>query len=139
MLIWSAGWAVVGGFLKARHKHHLWALALIALPFLLVIGIDLLNEVRRLVWLRGFDRVATFRKLRPKMVAHPEEFRFDFVTYSGFDAMRLRPAIVVDHIKADERIVIYPGSWKVVKRLRDLGIAEREKMKSEPAAGGNSR
>ena len=89
--------------------------------------IRLRDEIRRLLWARKFDRVTTFRRLKPTLQVQPNRYLLHFVTYSGADRMRLRPAIVVEDRDEDRFYAIYPGSHYVLEQMRALGIQNARK------------
>ena len=101
-----------------------WLLLLAVVPLGVIVVVDVVNEAKRLLWLCSFDQTTTMRKLRQRIADRPQRFQFHFTSYSGFDRLRLRSAVVVDDIEADERIAIYPGSNRVVEQLRQVGVRE---------------
>ena len=105
--------------------------AVLFVPFVLWIFcgvlVGIVNEIRRLLWLRWFDNVKTFSRIRAKLEQEPSRFLLHLATYGGFDRERLRPAIVIEDAIEGQFHAIYPGAYSVIEKCQELGIREYRK------------
>ena len=86
----------------------------------------ILNEAKRLVWLRHFDRVSTMWMLSRRLRKDPERYELHYNYYGGFDAVRSRPAVVIEDSTTHSLIAVYPGSYGALEKCRRLGLRDRE-------------